>query len=251
MRDDDFLQAHGLGGAHEREDLAASEMAGRENHVVLRDPLEAAARGFDEVARRIDDGKRRRGDAFGCELALNLRPKRKLRAATVQSSGGLVFGVDGRHPHDLATRSAGELDGNRVQPADAVIQRQRAKGFDAWDRLRHDLRAFAGLDVMRLQDEAAHPARKELPSAIDVVDAAGDDVGADMDLKVVRPFERIPRAIGHVHGCFGRRLWRHGSLDDQSLISSRRFYMEAGEAAGSRLPTGPRVNRRGRRGGSA
>ena len=61
--------------------------------------------------------------------------------------------------------------------------------------LGDDLRALAGLDVMRLEDEALHAVGEELLRAVDVVDAPRDHVGPDVDLQVVGAFQRLPGTI--------------------------------------------------------
>jgi hypothetical protein len=205
VRDEHFLQAHVLGGSDQREDLAPAEMAGGENHVVLRDALQATTRAGDEVPRFIDHRQRRRRNAFRRELALNGCPEREFFAAAVEMTGRLVRRVDRRHPHNLAARPPRQLDGHRIQSADTMVERDRAEHLAARHGFRHYLRPLAGLDVVGLQDEAFHPVLEEFPGAIDVVDAPRNHVGTDVYLQVVGVFERFPGGVGDL-----RRIVRHG-----------------------------------------
>ena len=215
-----LLQPHLFRRAHEGHDLAASEVAGGENHVVLADAFQASARSLNQIAGCVDHRQRRRRNPFGCQFALNLCPKRQLDIAAVEPSGGLVFRIDSRHPDDLAAGATGQLDGHGVQSADAVIQRHGAVRLDARHGFRHDLRSFAGLNVVGFQHEAAHPVCEKFLRAVDVVDPAGDHVGPHVDLQIVGPFQRLPRAIGYVDGFLGRCFWRHGVLGRSVLIGN-------------------------------
>jgi hypothetical protein len=117
--------------------------------------------------------------------------------------GGLILGVNGRHPHDLASRAPGDLDGNRVQAANAVIQGHRPEGVDPGNRLRHHLRTLAGLNVVGFQNEASHPVGQEFPRAIDIVNPPANDIGPNVDLKVVCAFQAFPGCIGNADGFLG------------------------------------------------
>jgi len=181
-------------------------MAGGEDHVVFRDPLEAPACRLDQAARFVHGRQWWRRDPFGCQLALNLRPKGQLGAATVESSRRLVLCVDRRHPDDFAPGPSGQLDRDRVQAAHTVVQRQRPKQPAAGHGLAGDLGPLAGLNVVGFDDKPLHAARQELLGAIDVVDASGDDVGSDMDLQVVRALERFPCSVRRGDGSRGRGL---------------------------------------------
>ena len=169
-----FLRPISLRRLHEREDLLPAQMAGRQDHVVLRDPLQAALGRVDQLPCVVDDRERRRRDAFGRELALDLRPERQLLGAAVEPAGGFVLRVDGRHPDDLAAATVpASSTATGFKPADAVVQRDGAERLDAGDGLGDDLRALAGLHVVRFQDEALHPVRQEFLRAVDVVDRGG------------------------------------------------------------------------------
>ena len=200
VRDDNLLDAHALGGANESEDLLASEMTRRENHVVPGEAFQTASRGFDEVACVIEDRQRRRRDAFGSQFALDLGPERQLGIPAIQPPGCFVLSVDGRHPDDLASRATRELHRHGIQAADAVIQRDGPEDPDARNGFGHDLRPFASLNVVRFQHEAAHAPSQKFLRAVDVVDAACDDIGADVNLKVVGAFKASPGGIGNCGG---------------------------------------------------
>ena len=71
MSDQDSFQTHGFAALDQGEDLLASEMAGREDHVVLADQVEAVFDDRGQVSALVNDGQRWRRDAFCRQLTLD------------------------------------------------------------------------------------------------------------------------------------------------------------------------------------
>jgi len=116
--------------------------------------------------------------------------------AAAFAAGGFVLRVDGGHPDDFRAGAAGDFDGDGIETADRVIERNSAVSGDAGDGLGDDLGAFGGGDVVGFQDEAFQAVGEKLFCEIDVVDAAFDYVGRDVDLEVVGALEGLPGAVG-------------------------------------------------------
>jgi hypothetical protein len=94
------------------------------------------------VARLGQEASPAVGDVHGldaetelAELVLEPRPERHLAALfRLGPAGGLRGGVDGRHPHDAGTLARGDLDGERVHPANSSVERQRPDRLHAGRR---------------------------------------------------------------------------------------------------------------------
>src|SRR5207247_7420581 len=179
------------------EDFIAPEMAGGQNHVVLRDALQTKPRRLDDVAAGIQRRERRRRNAFGSEFPLNFLPKRKLRVRSIETACGFVSGIDRGHPHNLCSRSSGNLERDRIETANTVIERNRAVGLNSRDGTPDNFGSFSGWNVMRLQDKSLQSARKKILRQIDVVDAPLDDVGLDMNLQVISASNGFPSTLGN------------------------------------------------------
>src|SRR5262249_6236142 len=128
---------------------------------------------------------------------------------------------------------------DRIPSADAVVERDRAEHTAARHCLGHDLRPFAGLDVVRFQDEALHAVGEKFLRAIDVVDAPGNHVGSDVNLQIVRALEHLPRAIGDLNLTSSRRLGHaaYSALDFRRTCSgarSRLSWTREGKATAER-----------------
>src|SRR6185503_5404266 len=100
----------------------------------------------------------------------------------------------------------GDLDGAGLEHAEVVIVRHRSAHAAAGHRLGYHLKALGGLDVKRFEHEPLHPASHEFSGAVDVVDAAFDHVGPDVNLQVVGAVKRFPRPIGNLNRNRGRGL---------------------------------------------
>ena len=131
----------------------------------------------------------------------------------------LVLGVDRRQPDDPRTAAGRDLDGLRVQPADAGVERDRPERVDARHGAAHDGRALRGRRVVRLEHEARQPELGEAAGEREIVDAPLREVGLDVDVEVVgrRGRARARAADGSVTCAAGKKhvLLGHGrrSLD--------------------------------------
>jgi hypothetical protein len=74
--DDDLAHAQSSGLPHDREDFVASEVAGRENHPMFRDPIEACPHGGTHPSIGVERRKRWWRDVLCGEISLNHRPER-------------------------------------------------------------------------------------------------------------------------------------------------------------------------------
>src|SRR4029077_18289188 len=98
----------------------------------------------------------RLGDDAGlAQLELEAHPDRDLAVRV----GGehlvlLVLRADGREPDDPRALARRDLHGDRVEPADGAVERDRPDRVDLRDRLAHDAGALGGRGVVRLQAEA-------------------------------------------------------------------------------------------------
>ena len=117
------------------------------------------ARLRNQIAALVDDAHPRRRDAHGGQFALNFGPERQLFVAAGGQARRLVFGVNGRHPDELAAGAAGDLHGDRVEPPTAWFKRDRAERRDSRNRFGHHLGALGSGNVVRFQDEALQAAR--------------------------------------------------------------------------------------------
>ena len=115
----------------------------------------------------------------------------------------LVDRVDRREPDRARALARGDLDGERVQPADGPVQRDRAEHRRAGRRLARPARTLRGRAVVRLELEAREAELDTAPRQCDVADLALDDVGRDVDVRVERAAHELARAlrrdkVGHV-----------------------------------------------------
>ena len=181
-------------------DLGPAEVPGGEHEPVAGDDVEhlreAALR---QLHRPVRHSHRR-------ELLLDRPPDRllrRLRTLLVR----LVLGVDRRQPDDPRASPGRDLDGLRVQSADAVVERDRAQCSDARHGGTHNRRPFRRRRVVRLEHEARQPELGEAPGEAEVVDAPLGQVWLDVDVKVVGAADELPGTIrgpdmdGSVAGC--------------------------------------------------
>ena len=113
----------------EREDLIAREVPGRQHHVVARDHAE------DRDARRrraapsaSTHGHRLRVQARLAQLELEGDPDGRARAGRRRVHLVLLVDrVDGREPDGAGALARGDLDGERIEPADRPVERDRAE----------------------------------------------------------------------------------------------------------------------------
>src|SRR5262249_61388423 len=89
------------------------------------------------------------------DLSLNLGPERKLVIRTARPAGRLVGRIYSRHPDDLVAGAARDFERDRVQPANAVIKRNRSVGHNTGYGAGHDLCAFCSWNIVRFQYETA------------------------------------------------------------------------------------------------
>ena len=155
----DLAHAHFLCTLHEGENLVASQVSGGQNHIVPADQFHADARLRNQIAALVDDAHTRRRDAHGGKFALNFGPERKLFVAAGGQARRLIFGVNGRHPDELAAGAAGDLHGDRVKATYGMVQGDRAKRRDSRNRFGHHLGALGRGNVVRFQYEALQAAR--------------------------------------------------------------------------------------------
>ena len=160
MRDQHSLRSHFARRFHQLENFHAAEVPGRQNHVMLRDQLDAAAHDVGDFAFRVDHGERRRSDSCGREFALNFRPEGQLGAGSVDAPGGFILRVDGREPNDLAAGAAGEFQRHRVQAAHRMIQCDGTVRGDSRHGFGDDFGALRGRKIMRLEDESLQAAAR-------------------------------------------------------------------------------------------
>ena len=86
------------------------------------------ARRLHDPAGRVDDRQRRRRNPFGGQLALNLRPERQLARMPPSTRPAVSFSASTVGIQTILQPAAPRnLDRDRIQPADAVIERQGAE----------------------------------------------------------------------------------------------------------------------------
>ena len=119
---------------------------------------------------------------MAANLALDLGPERQLGVRPIHAAGGFVGGIHGGHPDDFGAGTAGQFDGYRIQPADAVIQRDGTESLDAGHGFGDHLGALRGRKVVRLQNESLEAVLQKLVRQVDVVNAPLDDVRRDVNL---------------------------------------------------------------------
>ena len=200
MRHDDVGDSRGERRVDRGVDLGSAQMPRREHDVVAGDDLEHSSEPLlGQLHRRARDPGRR-------ELVLDLAPDRLL--------GGLgpiftrlVLGVDGRQPDDPRAFARRDLDRQRVQPADAGVQRDRAERIDARHRRAHDGRSLGRGHVVRLEHEARQAELGEAPREPEVVDPPLRQIRLDVDVQVVGPAHELSCAGGglcRLSGSFGQ-----------------------------------------------
>ena len=143
-------------------------------------------------------------DAGGFELLLDRAPDRLLgglRAVLAR----LVLGVDGRQPDDAGTAPGGDLDRLRVQPADAVVERDRAESAHLRHDGANDRRALGRRRIVRLEHEAGQAELGEATGQAEVVDAPGREIRLDVDVQVVGAADELARASGRLSGLRRRK----------------------------------------------
>ena len=114
-------------GVDEHEDLVAREVAGGEHEAVAGDDGEDPCGSGSSSPRVVDDRHRRAASMPGlAQLQL-----KRTHTGTLPSGGSrgrarrLVDRADGREPHDPRALARGDLDRQRVEAADGVVERDR------------------------------------------------------------------------------------------------------------------------------
>ena len=128
MRHDDVADAGLDRGVHEREHLMPAHVPGGHHDVVRGDHREHGTDLGEHGAVVVEhrDGLDR--DALAAQLGLELGPDGQVRAGAGRRQVlALVRRVHGRHPHRPGALAGGQLDRERVDPADGAIQHDRAE----------------------------------------------------------------------------------------------------------------------------
>ena len=206
MRHDDVADASFGRGLDEPEDLVAAEVAGAEDEAVTRDDVEHLVGLGQQRPSLVDDRHGRAHEAGLAEGELERDPDGHLLVrACPQHLVLLVDRRDGREPHDPGALPRRDLDGERVQPADGAIERDRPQHDDAGDCGCHDLRPFGRRAVVGLEAEPRLAGLEAAPGELDVGDAPGDEVRRDVDVVVDRAPNQRARALARrrmaVSGC--------------------------------------------------
>ena len=151
----------------------------------------------EQRALLVDDGHRLAREAGLAQGELEANPDRHL--ALRVGSEDLVLLVDRRHrrePHDPRPFARRDLDRQRVEPADAAVERDGAEHGDPRDGLGHHLGALGGRGVVRLQPEAGLAGLQAPPRELDVGDPPRDEVRRDVHVVVDAAADELPRALG-------------------------------------------------------
>ena len=121
----------------------------------------------------------------------------------------LVDGGDGREPHDAGALPGGDLDRERVEPADRAVERDRPQHDDAGNGGGDDLRALGRRRVVGLEPEPRLARLEAAAGELDVGDPPGDEVRRDVDVVVDRAADQragvLARRRMAVAGVFTRR----------------------------------------------
>ena len=160
---------------------------------------------------------------------------------------------DRREPHDPRPFARRDLDRQRVEPADAAVERDGAEHGDPRDGLGHHLGALGGGGVVRLQPEAGLAGLQAAPRELDVCDPPRDEVRRDVDVVVDAAADELARALagdrmlgvgGHRPSVVHGSDWRQSHRKSCGERSVRLAHEPQG--AGHRRPLGGlRVGRSG------
>ena len=157
-------------GVDEREDLVAAHVPGGQHEVVAGDrPRARRAASGSTAPSSSTTGTGSAVTPSLAQLELEAHPDRDLAAGV----GGedLVLLVR-RAPRSASTRpgalARGDLDRDRVEPADGAVERDRADRVDPGHGLADDPRALRGRRVVRLQAEPREPELREAAREDDV-----------------------------------------------------------------------------------
>ena len=134
MGHDDLVDAFLERAVDHGERVVPGEVSGGEDQVVPCDRAEHVARLRQEAAvgRRHVHGLD--AEAELAELVLEAGPLRHLVAGLrLRTARRLRRRVDGRHPDDPRALARGDLDRERVHPADGPVERQRPDDLEAGD----------------------------------------------------------------------------------------------------------------------
>ena len=104
------------------------------------------------------------------------------------ASSSLALSTDGSQ-HDARAEAPGDVQRQRVQAADGVVQRDRSESLDLGHDLVDQRGAVGRADVVRLQHEARHVAGLEAMGELEVVELARQDVRSAVDVGVEGAFE--------------------------------------------------------------
>ena len=179
MGDHDRLDACVDGGVDDDEDLRPREMPGRQDEVVPRDDVEHLEQLRQRRAVGVEHGHRLRAHARRAQLELEADPDRDLAVGVgVLDLAELVLGADGGQPDDPRALARGDLDGGRVEPADRVVERDRAERPDARNRRGDDRCTLGRGRVVRLQTEPASPSSRQRSASSRSVIRRGAKSGA-------------------------------------------------------------------------
>jgi hypothetical protein len=181
---------------HEREDLVARQVPRAEDHLMPGDDFEDRVGLGEQRPLLVDDGHRLAGEAGLAQGELEAHPDRHL--ALRVGGEDLVLLVDRRHrrePHDPRPFARRDLDRQRVEAADAAVERDGTEHRDPRDGLGHHLGALGGRGVVRLQPEAGLPCLQAAPRELDVGDPPRDEVRCDVHVVVDAAADELSRAL--------------------------------------------------------
>ena len=197
MRDHDLAHALLERGVDDREDLVAAR-GGRSRTASRGGQSSPAPRASAAAPRRASSTTGTVAISIPCSRRSSCKPHpyRDLRAGWGLALVGLVDRVDGRHPNGPGSLARGDLDRERVHPADRAVDRDSSERLDPRHCCAHDARPLSCRRVVRLEDEPGHPQLLEAPRQRHVVDLTLNDVGADVDMGVERALEQLARSPG-------------------------------------------------------
>ena len=127
---------------------------------------------------------------------LELHPDRHRRArGEAVDLLHLVDRVDGRHPDGAGALAGGDLHRQRVDPADRLVEHDRADRADAGHGRVDGARALGGRGVVRLHLEAGDAQLQAAPREAHVIDDPRDEVRIDVHVHVVAATDQLAGAL--------------------------------------------------------
>jgi hypothetical protein len=173
MSDEHTANADGAGAFQQDTRLAGTEMARSKDAAGGPDELEDVLDLGPEPAVFIDSGE----------------------TAGLTEGAAVVERGTGRHPYLLRTELQRDLDRGRVEAADGLIQNDPAEDPDAGHDLRDEPGSLDRRELVTFDEKRAHTGSRGFTRELEVVVAAGIDVGRAVDVEVDGAFEEV----GNVH----------------------------------------------------